>query len=300
MLSHGSSRFAEEELFALRIRGESMRDAGILPGDIVAALVGEEATVKRLRMKNGRIELHPENPDFEPVIPDPFSGLIRADELEGAHAEGGYPNRAVTDWWTLEELIGRLVEISGGRRPRAVGRPSGVGGTAGRPSTERGPAVLTVACLLLLEAQRLRVPAAWVSVGRSSFYPPDMAENGVDLSALPVIWAGDPQAAGRAADWLLRSAAFGLLIIDMQGGGRLPQSLQGRLVQLARKHRAALICLTEGAADSLGSLVSLRAEASWERTDPSRMLCEIHVLKDKRRGPGWRHTEVCRGPAGLH
>jgi recombination protein RecA len=150
-----------------------------------------------------------------------------------------------------------------------------------------------------LEAQRRRAPAAWISVGRSSFYPPDMAENGVDLSALPVIWTADPTSAGRAADWLLRSSAFGLIIIDMQGGGRLPPGLQGRLVQLARKHRAALICLTGNAADPMGSLVSLRAEASWEKTDPSRFLCEIHVLKDKRRGPGWKHTEVCRGPIGL-
>jgi repressor LexA len=73
-----------EELFGLRVRGESMRDAGILPGDvvivrrqpeapegsIVVALNGEEATVKRLRFREGRPELHPENPDFEPIIPD--------------------------------------------------------------------------------------------------------------------------------------------------------------------------------------------------------------------------------------
>ena len=58
--------------------------AGILPGDIVVirrqpvadsgdivvALVRDEATVKRLRISKNRIELHPENPDFEPIIPD--------------------------------------------------------------------------------------------------------------------------------------------------------------------------------------------------------------------------------------
>ena len=72
------------ELFGLRVRGESMRDAGILPGDvvivrrqpeapegsIVVALNGEEATVKRLRFRDGRPELHPENPAFEPIVPD--------------------------------------------------------------------------------------------------------------------------------------------------------------------------------------------------------------------------------------
>ncbi len=77
-----------DRLFALRVQGESMTGAGILPGDVVVvrrqptaesgelvvALVEDEATVKRLRLRNGpegrRIELHPENPDFSPILPD--------------------------------------------------------------------------------------------------------------------------------------------------------------------------------------------------------------------------------------
>lgn len=80
-----TSRLTSDELFALRIRGESMTGAGILPGDlvivrwqktasdgdIVVALVEDEATVKRLRIRKGRYELHPENPAFEPIIPPP-------------------------------------------------------------------------------------------------------------------------------------------------------------------------------------------------------------------------------------
>ena len=72
------------QLFALRVRGESMIGAGILPGDlvivrrqstadsgtVVVALVDDEATVKRLRLRRGRVELHPENPAFEPIVPD--------------------------------------------------------------------------------------------------------------------------------------------------------------------------------------------------------------------------------------
>ncbi len=72
------------ELFALRVRGDSMRDAAILPGDvvivhrqssarsgdIVVALVEDEATVKRLKVRAaGRIELHPANPAFDPIAP---------------------------------------------------------------------------------------------------------------------------------------------------------------------------------------------------------------------------------------
>ena len=67
--------------FALRVRGYSMKNAGILPGDlvivkqqntahsgeIVVALIGEEATVKRLQRSNGEIWLLPENEDYEPI-----------------------------------------------------------------------------------------------------------------------------------------------------------------------------------------------------------------------------------------
>lgn len=79
------TRSAPGDLFGLRVRGDSMRDAGILDGDlvvvrrqpraedgqIVVALVGDEATVKRLRLRRGRVELHPENEAYAPIIPDP-------------------------------------------------------------------------------------------------------------------------------------------------------------------------------------------------------------------------------------
>lgn len=69
------------EHFALRVRGESMLNAGILPGDlvvvhrqqearngeIVVALFEDEATVKTYQRKNGRVWLLPENPDYEPI-----------------------------------------------------------------------------------------------------------------------------------------------------------------------------------------------------------------------------------------
>jgi repressor LexA len=80
-----SARYPPGELFALRVRGESMTGAGLLPGDvvivhrqpdaetgqIVVALVDDEATVKTLRRRRGRIELHPANPAFPVLSPDP-------------------------------------------------------------------------------------------------------------------------------------------------------------------------------------------------------------------------------------
>jgi len=79
------TRSAPSELFSLRVRGDSMKDAGILDGDvvvvrrqpradsgqIVVAMVGDEATVKRLRLKRGRVELHPENDAYAPIVPEP-------------------------------------------------------------------------------------------------------------------------------------------------------------------------------------------------------------------------------------
>lgn len=67
--------------FALRVRGDSMIDAGILSGDmvvvrpqqiaddgqIVVARIGDEATVKRLSRKNGQVWLMPENKNYAPI-----------------------------------------------------------------------------------------------------------------------------------------------------------------------------------------------------------------------------------------
>ena len=73
-----------KELFALRIQGESMINAGILNddivivnrtpvaenGEIVVALVEDSATVKRFYKENGHYRLQPENDDYEPIIVD--------------------------------------------------------------------------------------------------------------------------------------------------------------------------------------------------------------------------------------
>ena len=73
-----------EGLFALRVEGLSMRDAGILDGDIIIAdkntdwrsgdiivgMDGDEATVKRLLIKDGVYIYMPENPDYSPIYPE--------------------------------------------------------------------------------------------------------------------------------------------------------------------------------------------------------------------------------------
>jgi repressor LexA len=80
-----------EDLFALRVRGESMIDAHIMdgdlvlvrrqdsaqPGDVVAALVDSEATVKRFARDGSAVVLHPENPTMKPIVVNPGQGDFR-------------------------------------------------------------------------------------------------------------------------------------------------------------------------------------------------------------------------------
>ena len=181
--------------------------------------------------------------------------------------------------FNLRVLQGRLTEISG----------------------HRACASLTLVFRLVLEAQQSSEPVVWISRPESTFYPPDVADAGVDLGALPVVWARGTRRAARAADTLVRSGGFGLIVLDVGADDRLPIAFQSRLAGLAKKHGAALLCITEKEPQrpSLGSLVSLRAEAVRTRREGDRFRCEAQVLKDKRRGPGWKHVEVCRGPDGL-
>ena len=77
----GAMPWEDPDCFALRVRGDSMINAGILSGDkvvvrpqnmaddgqIVVARLGDEATVKRLRRRNGEIWLMPENENYSPI-----------------------------------------------------------------------------------------------------------------------------------------------------------------------------------------------------------------------------------------
>mgnify|MGYP006209111989 CR=1 FL=1 len=88
-----NSLFQHKPDYLLKVRGMSMRDAGILDGDllavhstrealhqqIVVARLGDEVTVKRLVRQRGHIELHPANPDFQPIIVGPQDAF----EIEG-------------------------------------------------------------------------------------------------------------------------------------------------------------------------------------------------------------------------
>jgi repressor LexA len=89
-----ASLFARKPDYLLKVRGMSMRDAGILDGDLIAvqrsreakngqivvARLGDDVTVKRFRKTRSGIELIPENPDFETIHVAPDDASF---ELEG-------------------------------------------------------------------------------------------------------------------------------------------------------------------------------------------------------------------------
>ena len=181
--------------------------------------------------------------------------------------------------WSSTVLGGCLAELSG----------------AGASSS------LTLAFSLVHQVQRRGEPAAWITRAESTFFPPDAADGGIDLAALPVIRLPGRRQCLRAADQLARSGAFGLLVIDLGRCLDLPLAAQTRLAGQALAHGTLVLCLTAKTdrQPSLGSLVSVRAHAQRIRRGDGRFTCRVHVLKDKRRGPGWSDEVWCRGPDGV-
>src|SRR5215467_6148089 len=161
--------------------------------------------------------------------------------------------------WSLSQIAGRYVEISG----------------------SRATATLTLTFGLVLDAQKHGEPVGWTTSTESSFYPPDVAELGIDLASLVVVRVAKADAIARVGEKLIRSGGFGLVVLDL-GIADIPTPLQSRLTGLAHHHHAALVCITEkhDKIPSLGSLVSLRVHAERKRVGYNEFACALRVLKD--------------------
>ena len=196
----------------------------------------------------------------------------------------------------LHELVtpGRLVELS-----------APVASAGARTST---------AVALLRRAQREGETTAWIQGSGGPLYPPDLHDGGIDLEALVVVHVPTTEGAagmGKAAEMLLRSGAFGFLVIDLGALETQPQragskaatrtAWQGRLLGLARQHEARVLLLTEkpSHADSLGPLVGLRVEPRRTRKPDGSFCIEHHVLKNKSGAPVSPASELFLGTPGL-
>ena len=164
---------------------------------------------------------------------------------------------------------------------------------------------LTAGLGLVRCAQEAGETAVWVTSTDSIFFPPDAVEGGVELEALAVVRLPGAMALLRAADKLIRSGAFGLIILDFVSLF-LPYSTslsqQSRLRGLAQKHQTAMVFLTCSTRplSVAGSLISLRGQAMRRYVHDDFHEVRVQVLKDKQSGPGWYHAETYRGPSGLY
>lgn len=160
-----------------------------------------------------------------------------------------------------------------------------------------------VACVRHAQAQG--EPAAWVQTEGGSLYPPDLHASGIDLDALIVVHVprgAGPHALAKAAELLLRSGGFGIVVVDlMQGPIAADVAWQGRLLGLAREHHSWLLLLSDGTqrAGSLGPLVSMCLEPRRRRVQRGRFAIEPHVRKDKSGSLCAPAAEPRRGPWGL-
>ena len=183
-----------------------------------------------------------------------------------------------------QQLQQRLVEISAAT-------------ACGRYST-----AVEVVC----QAQAQGARVAWIErQGHGGVYPPDVAHSGVDVEALA--WIRVPNTAGvwgmaKAAEIILRSGAFGCVVLDfLAGAPPRPEAWQGRLLTLARQHYSSVILLSQrpASASSAGPLVSLRVQPSI--TPCSTRLYTLQTAPLKQKGgatwpwPSWQR----RGPEGL-
>jgi len=164
---------------------------------------------------------------------------------------------------------------------------------------------------LVIRAQAEDEPVVWLQLERGALYPPDLADSGVDLDALVVVQVPRQRTVARAgarnlaraAELLLRSGAFGLVVIDLTEEAPRGNAWQGRLAALARQHGSRVVLLSEGDehAPSLGPTVGLRVAAARDRRAPGRFVVEHRVLKDKLGQIGSRRitADRRRAPPGL-
>lgn len=161
---------------------------------------------------------------------------------------------------------GRLVEVSG----------------------EHACARTTTAVSCVTEAQACGELVAWVQPKGGALFPPDLEAAGVDLDSFIAIHVprhAGPFALVRATEWLARSGAFGLTVIDLTDALPPGSSVnwQGRLQGLLRQYDGRVLLLTSSAyeAPSSGPLVGLRVEPRRGPLHADRFEVRTHVLKDK-------------------
>ncbi|MCG8481254.1 MAG: DNA recombination/repair protein RecA [Spirochaetales bacterium] len=160
---------------------------------------------------------------------------------------------------------------------------------------------LTIAMSLVAQTIAAGNAVAWVHATDSIFYPPDVADQGIDPALIPVIRVQTSYAATKVADWLLRSDAFALIVVDLGEQTVVTDASLARLQHLVRRSGTGLVFLTikPNNAVSLGSMVTYRGVVVSRVSEDGIVHSGLAVIKDKRRGPGARYEGTYDAPVGL-
>ena len=168
-------------------------------------------------------------------------------------------------------------------------------------------AQMTLAVACVRQAQLQGEPVAWVQRAGGALFPPDLADSGIDLDALLIVHVPSLQLA-KAAELLLRSGGFGMVVIDLTACGDGPSAthtlelaVQSRLLGLAREHRSNVLLLSErgNRSGSLGPLISLCIEPKRTRVARGEFALAPRARKDKSGLLCALASETRRGPWGL-
>ncbi len=191
-----------------------------------------------------------------------FPGVTRAVDLE--------PTTAQAPSLALEHLRGRLTQLEGAS----------------------ASARATMCARLGWRAQRAGHPIVWIHTLEAP-YAPDLEVLGVDLRALTLVRVDTTRDALWAADGVMRTPTFALVILAIQDTHGLHDAALARLAGLARRHRLGLVFSTPLRL-RLGSFISERARVT--RHDAG---LQVHILKDRRGVCGPTSLEPCDEAMGL-
>jgi hypothetical protein len=226
--------------------------------------------------------------------PDPHSARLAT--LEGLRARLAADNRSASPAAFVLDGEG-LVRTGFPELDAALGGgfPRGTLATLEGPAGSGRSAIATRLLATATAGGGLAALIESPGADEGALYPPALAAAGVDLRRLLVVPANDAKSVARAADILLRAAAFGVVVIPMI---RLSAAAWTRLASLTHRAGALLVALGFEASDELRYFASLRIRLRPESVrwaGSSGLFCalaaagaEATVLKHKRAVPGRR------------
>jgi recombination protein RecA len=189
--------------------------------------------------------------------------------------------------------------LSAGAAPAEGWTWSALRGRLGELWTGPGGAALSQLVDWAWQAQRAGEPVAWVHGHTADLYAEDLWENGVDLGALAVVRLADARAVLQAAERLVRSGGFGLVVLDVPQLEPWTGVESGRLARLAAAHGVAVVVLQSGRRlQTPPPMVSWRAQVRRQRLAEGGFARVVEVQRDRRGPVGTGPVVRVEGPVG--